>query len=322
VASFGIAPVAMADAAQGAAQYDYDSPAAFDGHKACTGTCRAGEYQQAPDGEVRRIPGERDPQAVDFTGSHTQADFGAAFEISEDETVRSRPWNCCGGGSTAQPAAPPRGTRLTNPETGVPWKYRNDLRPWQPGVGCTRDYSVGNVSADPNVLLCGPAPGTQVERAAWAEAVGGFGRFVVEEATINRVVRPLRIIRFFATRVTNGVRSAASRRGTLRTNLEKVHGSLPEGYEAHHLIAVEARSAGGARRILARHGIDLNSAVNGVALPGPRVGRVAGQAYHPSIHTKRYYAAVEERLQGAVTRQDVTRALGSIRRDIQEGAFP
>ena len=33
----------------------------FDGHKTCTAMCRPGEFQQAPGGKPRRIPGEPDP---------------------------------------------------------------------------------------------------------------------------------------------------------------------------------------------------------------------------------------------------------------------
>lgn len=115
---------------------------------------------------------------------------------------------------------------------------------------------------------------------------------------------------------------AATRRGALRANLERVHGPLAEGYEAHHLIAVADRRGAGARRILERFNIDPNSAVNGVALPGRASGRVAGQAYHPPIHTNRYYDAAEARLASARTRREATYALGTIRRDIGAGNFP
>jgi hypothetical protein len=77
------------------------------------------------------------------------------------------------------------------------------------------------------------------------------------------------------TGATKAGSGAAARRGTLRSNLEKVHGPLSDGYEAHHLIVVADRRAGGARRILDRFNIDPNSAVNGVALPGRGSGRVA-----------------------------------------------
>jgi RHS repeat-associated protein len=58
----------------------------FDGHKGCTATCRPQEHQQNYGGEVRRVPGERDEQSVDFTGSREQADFAAATRASEAET--------------------------------------------------------------------------------------------------------------------------------------------------------------------------------------------------------------------------------------------
>jgi hypothetical protein len=122
----------------------------------------------------------------------------------------------------------------------------------------------------------------------------------------------------------NGARGTGpvAERNKLRTNLERVHGPLPDGYEAHHLVAVGHPRAAGARRILERYGVDRNSAVNGVALPGRRSGRVPGEPYHPSIHTNRYYDAIEARLAGAQSRREVTQVLGTIRRDLLAGTFP
>jgi hypothetical protein len=156
----------------------------------------------------------------------------------------------------------------------------------------------------------------------------GIGAGKQADEVISETAENLARARQRRQAATNATPNAArgtgpvAERGKLRKNLERVHGPLPDGYEAHHLVAVGHPRAAGARRILERYAVDPNSAVNGVALPGRRSGRVPGEPPHPSIHTNRYYEAIEARLAGAQSRRDVTQELGRIRRDVLAGTFP
>jgi len=85
--------------------------------------------------------------------------------------------------------------------------------------------------------------------------------------------------------------------------------SRPANVQAHHIVAVNAPRAQIARNILARAGIDINDAINGVFLP---------TKIHQSIHTKNYYIAINQRLQNTT---NVRLELQKIAEDILNGTF-
>lgn len=109
--------------------------------------------------------------------------------------------------------------------------------------------------------------------------------------------------------------NALSRSGFLR---------LP-GEHAHHIVPWRHRAAGPARSVLQRFNIDVDSASNGVFLPG------YGSSPNPrgalphlgATNTAEYIRAVNERiLQRSSSREDVLRELASIRYDLLAGRMP
>lgn len=88
---------------------------------------------------------------------------------------------------------------------------------------------------------------------------------------------------------------------------------------AHHIIAGNAKLAEPARTILARYGIDINDAVNGVFLPIIKGVTVA--TYHPSIHTNAYYVKVNEILMDVTSKEDLLCLLEFIATELLNGTF-
>lgn len=93
------------------------------------------------------------------------------------------------------------------------------------------------------------------------------------------------------------------------THSEALRGALEEakewpsdtGYEAHHIVAWNARGAAPARAILEKAGIGIDSADNGVWLPRATSTSESGSiidAYtdHGGVHTENYYEFVNEEL--------------------------
>ena len=73
-------------------------------------------------------------------------------------------------------------------------------------------------------------------------------------------------------------------RRSLRRRLRDAD-ELDPGESAHHVVAIKDRRAKYAREVLWRCGIDPNSPVNGVAVPG---------RYHQKMHTNDYYNWIDE----------------------------
>ncbi len=102
----------------------------------------------------------------------------------------------------------------------------------------------------------------------------------------------------------------------LRQAMIEAGKAIPPRWHVHHIVpsthgddfAIEAR------KILKRWGIDINDAVNGVALP-PDV--------HPRVHTKEYMEAVLEALNKAQSREEVIWVLEDIARTLRgKGRYP
>jgi RHS repeat-associated protein len=97
----------------------------------------------------------------------------------------------------------------------------------------------------------------------------------------------------------------------------------PVGYQAHHIVAGGDPRADRARMILARFGIGINDAWNGVYLPGSSVTpNPTGMAVHIRVHTGAYYDAVEQSLALANSRATAIGILQGIGLALQGGAFP
>ncbi|MCB9507772.1 MAG: AHH domain-containing protein [Myxococcales bacterium] len=96
----------------------------------------------------------------------------------------------------------------------------------------------------------------------------------------------------------------------------------PPGVSAHHIVASSARAAAPARAVLARFGIQINSAVNGVFLPSfRRSPNPLGAAVHSMVHTRAYYQAVNEALRQATTRAEALEVLDALRQALLGGGL-
>jgi hypothetical protein len=95
------------------------------------------------------------------------------------------------------------------------------------------------------------------------------------------------------------------------------------GEAAHHIVAGMAEAAAPARQVLARFGIGLNEASNGVFLPGTiAADNAAGAAVHSTLHTSEYYDAVNQALSQATSREGALQILNEIRSALLGGGYP
>jgi hypothetical protein len=95
--------------------------------------------------------------------------------------------------------------------------------------------------------------------------------------------------------------------------LEAAGHARPEKSAAHHIVAGKAEMAAPARAILAKLGVGINEAHNGVFLP---------VAQHQALHTNEYYTAVNAALSSVQTREQAIQALRTIGEGLQAGKFP
>ncbi|MEM9490683.1 MAG: AHH domain-containing protein [Myxococcota bacterium] len=131
--------------------------------------------------------------------------------------------------------------------------------------------------------------------------------------------------------VTRGMRTSPAASGAaavtpssraLARALEAAGQVRPPGAAAHHIVAVKARRAEPARRVLQRLGIGINDAVNGVFLPATRASpNPTGAAIHSTLHTKRYYDVVNIRLRASRTRAEAEKILHSLGQRLLAGGI-
>lgn len=104
----------------------------------------------------------------------------------------------------------------------------------------------------------------------------------------------------------------------------------PDDCDAHHIVPKkEGRlwakvNADAAREILLACSIDIDSAANGVYLPGKPNAAGCRGAYHKKVHTNNYYKSVHARLSGANDSDGcsgVHRELINIRHDLMIGGL-
>ncbi|TNR15405.1 type IV secretion protein Rhs, partial [Escherichia coli] len=92
-----------------------------------------------------------------------------------------------------------------------------------------------------------------------------------------------------------------------------------KGSAAHHIVAWDDPRALGARKILEKYGIHIDSAENGIFLKHVDPNSLQPESYHRVIHTNKYYADVEARLADAAKangKQGVLDELDAIRDDL------
>ena len=109
----------------------------------------------------------------------------------------------------------------------------------------------------------------------------------------------------------------------LGSNLEDSGAPRPDDTAAHHIVAGTDPRAGVARQILAKFGIDINSADNGTFLPkNSNVPNPNGAQVHSTLHTDAYYREVDQLLSKATSRQQAIAILNYIRQQLLAGTFP
>lgn len=113
-------------------------------------------------------------------------------------------------------------------------------------------------------------------------------------------------------------------------NDERIASGLPpdpEDCDAHHIVPKQEgrqwakQYADDSREILNECEISIDSAENGVYLPGSKVGAKCSGTYHKSLHTREYYINIRDRLANAYTQgcDAVYDELRNIKAELLEG---
>jgi len=125
-----------------------------------------------------------------------------------------------------------------------------------------------------------------------------------------------------AWREASGGRGASAK---LARRLKAAGTERPPGTAAHHIVPANLAKFDSAQRVqahLRRLGMkDPNDAANGVFLPCRRDCDAPG-AYHPRIHTPRYYDELEARMSRATSLPQARQVLARARRDLEADRFP
>ena len=115
----------------------------------------------------------------------------------------------------------------------------------------------------------------------------------------------------------------------LRSNLAKAGEQGGKNCDAHHIVPKNDNrewakdSVSFSRGVLESCGIDLDSAANGVWLPGKENDSDCVGTYHKTIHTKQYYVLIRSLLSAVVDNgcESVSEELHSIKQGILRGEF-
>jgi RHS repeat-associated protein len=117
-----------------------------------------------------------------------------------------------------------------------------------------------------------------------------------------------------------GAKKASSK--TLGKALEKDGYVRPPDSAAHHIVAGDSKMAAFARLKLKSFGIDINDPVNGVFLPASRTSpNLSGAAVHSTLHTRKYYQAVNDAIGQATSKQELIEILNSLRTSLLKGGI-
>ena len=118
--------------------------------------------------------------------------------------------------------------------------------------------------------------------------------------------------------------SAKAHRYRLRKALEEKLGRvMATGESTHHIVALDHELAIKSREILAKFGIDIDDAVNGVFLPAfKKSPNPKGSIVHATLANKKvYYEKVEKALKQAKTPAQAVEQLRKIRKALLDGTF-
>jgi hypothetical protein len=119
------------------------------------------------------------------------------------------------------------------------------------------------------------------------------------------------------------VHNACGSSAKLGRNMEAQGTARPAESAAHHIVSHTHPKAASSRAVLSKFGVDIDDAANGVFLPRfSSSANSGGAAVHGNLHTNGYYAAVDDVLSAATSRQDVIDGLDGIRGGLLGGSFP
>lgn len=171
--------------------------------------------------------------------------------------------------------------------------------------------------------------------AGTALVIGGAAAFVSIQKNCHSIIDPdtgKTLIHCSKSRVIDGQTDKSSSTYHLKKALndERTSAGLPpdpKDCDAHHIVPKsEGRAwakdyADSARESL-RGCVDIDSAANGVFLPGKPKGSQCDGSYHKSLHTEKYYFDISQRLQDARSSygcQGVQDSLKFIKEDLSSG---
>lgn len=106
----------------------------------------------------------------------------------------------------------------------------------------------------------------------------------------------------------------------LSDNLVKAGVPRPDGTQAHHIVGKTTQYGQDTQDLLKNLGIDVNSPVNGVFLPGCGSSNAIGMV-HCGKHTGEYELAIWNRLQTSKSKEDVIHRLQQIRNELLNNTF-
>lgn len=115
-------------------------------------------------------------------------------------------------------------------------------------------------------------------------------------------------------------RGKNSKSTDLTKNLEQAGVQKPAGTQAHHIVGQVTDKGREAVSILNKFGIDINSAYNGVFLPGCNESNAIGMV-HCGKHTETYEEAVLDRLKKAKSSDEAKKILSEIRNELLNDSF-
>jgi RHS repeat-associated protein len=119
------------------------------------------------------------------------------------------------------------------------------------------------------------------------------------------------------------VHNCAAKANSLEDNMKAAGIPKPAGTVAHHIVPAGARNTAASKAQLRRFGIDINDADNGVFLPQDSESpNPLGMAVHSTLHTARYYRAVNVMMSWARNSSEARDVLGYIRDQLQAGPWP
>jgi hypothetical protein len=171
-----------------------------------------------------------------------------------------------------------------------------------------------------------PAFAADDEGFGWPPAIAqALAQGLIDAATAKRLIERGKVLQN-AQEAFEDLRDIVQDRASPRAlgrALEASGVSRPEGYEAHHIVAGNRRRAADAREILKKFKIRINDASNGVFLPAEETTEPTnGEAIHGTLHTNKYYGAVNDALAKATTREQAIATLQEIGRKLQSGGYP